>query len=123
MNKIEHEIQSDCVKWFRAKYKNGIIFSVPNAQQRNYATLNYQKAEGLLTGAPDTVIVLPNGVTFFAEFKKPGGKQSSEQISIQEKFDKISEDLYWIVTSKSDFITIVEYLTGEYVPKIANKSI
>ena len=36
----EHNIQSQCVSWYKLNYTSGIIFSVPNAGKRTLAALN-----------------------------------------------------------------------------------
>lgn len=110
MNKQEHNIQSECITWFRAYIKDGVMFAVPNAGQRTYAQLRFLMDEGFLAGAPDTVVVLPNGKILLIEFKTETGRQSKEQVELQKKIDNIDDEIYWVVRSKEDFTTVIEYM-------------
>ena len=56
----------------------GCVFAVPNGGLRKAIDMVMLKREGLLTGASDVVIMLPNKVIFM-EFKTNNGKQSQKQ--------------------------------------------
>ena len=99
MQHIEHDIQAECVSWFKQEYPSGIIFAVPNAatHTRSY----YYQAEGMLPGAPDLVVVNNGGVAFI-EMKSPKGRMKEQQVEFMKK----SQDngiQYGICRSLEDF--------------------
>ena len=57
------------------------VFSVPNGTRLKPTQARIAKAEGLMAGVADLVIMLPKGQIVFAELKNPNGKgrQSAEQ--------------------------------------------
>lgn len=59
---LEHEIQCECVKRFRDKYPGykRLLFAVPNGGFRNKATAGKMKAEGVLAGVSDLILLVPN---------------------------------------------------------------
>ena len=59
---LEHEIQCECVKWFRARYPQyrTLLFAVPNGGFRNKATAGKMKAEGVVAGVSDLILLVPN---------------------------------------------------------------
>ena len=81
----EHEEQVKFVRWLR---DNKItVFSVPNGfiSGGDAKYINYMKAEGMLSGAPDLVVLVGNGLTVFVEMKKEkGGVLSDAQKKMQE---------------------------------------
>lgn len=58
-----------------------MVFSVPNGTRLKPTQARIAKAEGLMAGVADLVIMLPKGQIVFAELKNPNGKgrQSAEQ--------------------------------------------
>ena len=80
----EHEHQCKVVKWCR---DNKItVFSVPNgfiSGSSSPTYMSYMRAEGLLPGACDLVVLPGNGVTVFMEMKKEKGGVLSDA---QKKF-------------------------------------
>ena len=67
-----------------------LVFSVPNGQRLNLRRAAIAKAEGLLSGVSDLVIVLPRGRVVFVELKAPNGKgrQSPAQKAFQEEVEQ-----------------------------------
>jgi len=61
MKDREHEIQCECVRWFRLRYRGYRIFAVPNGGERNVAVAQKLKAEGVSAGVPDLCIPVPMG--------------------------------------------------------------
>lgn len=82
-NRIEHNLQVACVKYFKLKYPtlSKLMFSVPNGGTRNKREAVSLKEEGLLAGVSDLVIAIPNKENhgLFIEFKTSKGVQSSSQ--------------------------------------------
>ena len=88
MREEEHQIQSACVRWFAYQHPElkGLLFAVPNGGARNKATAGKLKAEGVVAGVSDLILLVPRIICGVAqwhglciEMKKPGGYQSPEQ--------------------------------------------
>lgn len=80
----ESNFQQMAVRMLRA---NGFYcFSVPNGTQLKPTQSRIAKAEGMLAGVSDVIILLPGGRTVFVEFKNPNGKgrQSPAQRDFEE---------------------------------------
>ena len=100
---IEHDIQVECVEWYRETFPTGFIFAVPNCGTRNIATYYFMVNEGLTKGAPDLVATRPNGTVVFIEMKSPVGYLSPAQKDVQSLCSGISEDLYHVCKSVEEF--------------------
>ena len=85
----EHNLQSNCVKWFRIQYPKfqKLLFAIPNGavlhgtteqRRRQGAKL---KREGATPGAADLFLSIPSGDFrgLYIEMKTPKGKQSKLQ--------------------------------------------
>lgn len=59
---LEHDLQKECVKYFRAQYPRiaNLLFAVPNGGFRNKATAGKMKAEGVTAGVSDLILLVPN---------------------------------------------------------------
>ena len=107
-NKTEAQSQAEIVEWFNNNFclKNhiprGIIFSIPNGGSRNKVEAMTLKATGLLAGASDTILILPNGKLIFCEVKTETGSQSPEQIDFQKRVEALGFE-YWLVRGLADF--------------------
>ena len=62
MKTTEHEIQVNCVNYFRLRYPKGLIFAIPNGGQRNVIVASKLKAEVVLSGVPDLHIPIAKKV-------------------------------------------------------------
>jgi hypothetical protein len=73
MRNGEHQLQVECVRWFRLQYPKlaGLLFAIPNGGLRNIKVATKLKAEGVLPGVPDLFLAFPNGACFgfFIEMK------------------------------------------------------
>jgi hypothetical protein len=83
----EHDLQSQCVKWFRLHYPHlsPLFFAVPNGAKRGKAEAAWYKTEGLNRGVSDLILQLPN--TFYGSMNiemKAGSKQSDAQVVYQQ---------------------------------------
>ena len=88
MKTTEHDIQVNCVNYFRLRYPKGLIFAIPNGGQRNVIVASKLKAEGVLSGVPDLCIPIAkkgfNGL--YIELKNgKSGKVSDNQKTIMSK--------------------------------------
>ena len=85
----EHAEQVEVVAWCK---KNNIkYFAVPNGFITNLGIkyINYMRAEGLVNGSPDLVILLGKGNVLFLEMKRIKGGVLSEH---QKKWQQFFED-------------------------------
>jgi hypothetical protein len=66
-----------------------------------------QRYSGLLPGAPD-LIVLGKGRVWFLEVKRPGGKQSNNQVMVQRLIEERGFE-YHVVHSVDEALNVVGY--------------
>jgi hypothetical protein len=99
MNKSESRIQQECVQWFRNKcIVEGLpylLLSIPNDNQK------FLKGTGLLKGASDLIMVVPNKV-YWIEMKTPTGRQSPEQKNFELSVKNLGFD-YLLFRSLEEF--------------------
>lgn len=114
----EHRIQCACVRWFAYQHPelHGRLFAVPNGGRRDEATAAKLKAEGVVAGVADLILLKSNRDygALLIEMKTPTGKQSDSQKKWQ--FTLCSEDEYKYVICRSldDFIKEVnDYLNND----------
>lgn len=62
---------------------------------------------GFLPGVSDTIVVAPNGVTLYIEFKTPIGRQSDEQIEFERRVTMLGHK-YYLCRSLLDFKSIIK---------------
>jgi hypothetical protein len=110
--KSESALQQQIFNWYNNNYclKNlvnrGMIFSIPNGGTRNIMEAMTLKATGLLKGASDLVVILPNGKLMFIELKQPKGIQSIDQKDFENRV-KILGFEYHIIKSLDEFIILI----------------
>ena len=121
MNQEEHNLQCACVKWFAYQHPElqGLLFAVPNGGARSKATAGKLKAEGVVAGVADLLLLVPNAkvnwyyedvsgyVGLCIEMKTKTGRQSSEQKAWQEKVEAKGYK-YAVCRSLEDFINTIE---------------
>jgi hypothetical protein len=100
--KSESKIQQEIVMWFRNVYAQGktprpMIFSIPNENQQRLIPT------GMMSGASDLVIVLPEKIVF-VEVKTPTGKQSPKQMEFERKVSDLGYE-YKIIRCVDEIIT------------------
>ena len=110
----ERQIQIQCVSWFRARYPEAsrVFFSVPNGSARNPWTAKNLKDEGVLSGAPDLILLVPRHgyACLCIEMKKAGGRQSDSQKAFQDAC-KAFKNKYVVCYSLEEFQAVVaDYL-------------
>lgn len=103
----EHEEQVALVNWFRDNFKEPdyIIFAVPNGGFRGTKEAGRLKAEGVLSGVSDIIILTHNKVIFL-EMKNAKGKLSKAQKDFNENVEYLG------------FISLVAYSASEASEKI-----
>lgn len=114
MNHIEHDIQVQCVNWFREQYPTHQLdlFAIGNGGKRDAVTGAFMKEEGVTAGVADLCLAVPrNGHgCLFIEMKTKTGKQQPTQIAFEQSTTRAG-NVYKICRSLSDFKkTVKEYL-------------
>lgn len=111
----ESEIQQACVRWFdcqHPKYRLN-LHSIPNEGARTPANGARIKKMGRRKGVADLFLALPHYYVVgtyhgcYIEVKRPGEKQSPEQIAFQQAVEKQGYR-YALVTSTDEFIKLIE---------------
>lgn len=79
----EHHLQCECVRYFNLRYPHlkGRLFAVPNGGRRDAITGAKLKAEGVVPGVSDLILLKSNRHygALLIEMKKRNGKQSESQ--------------------------------------------
>ena len=81
MRDIEHRMQCACVKWFRLRYPDVVLFAIPNGGARSAVTGRRMKDEGVLAGAADLFLSHPaKGLHgMYIEMKREDGSLQRSQ--------------------------------------------
>ena len=114
MREEEHNLQCACVRWFNLQWPQyrGLLFAVPNGGARSKATAGKLKAEGVVPGVADLILLVPKQWAFALciEMKTSKGRQSPEQKQWQSKVEDHNYR-YVICRSLEGFMSVVnEYL-------------
>jgi hypothetical protein len=124
MTQEEHNIQAACVRWFGYAHPElrGLLFAVPNGGARSKATAGRLKAEGVVAGVSDLILLVPrcrakitenNAASIeikhalCIEMKTAKGRQSAEQKEWQKKVEGHGYK-YAVCRSLDEFIDTVE---------------
>ena len=106
----ESRIQVACVKWFNYQYPGyrGLLFAVPNGGARNAVTGRILKAEGVVAGVADLILLVPivGHNALCIEMKTEKGRQQASQKEWQEKVESAGAK-YVICRSFEQFVEIV----------------
>ena len=113
-NDIEHRLQCSCFRWFCLQYPNlrGLLFSVPNGGQRNKIVAAKLKAEGVVAGVSDMILLKANNKynALCIEMKTGKGVQTPAQKEWQKMVEG-NGSRYEVCRSISQFMEIVnDYL-------------
>lgn len=100
----EYKLQQSCVKYFRLKYPQYLIYSTPN--EATYKNKGYFANIGMLPGVADLTVVIPNKLIYF-ELKSKTGRQSVDQKEFMNKAEAMGFD-YHIIRDIDSFIEIIE---------------
>lgn len=103
----EHRIQCACVRWFRLQYPqlNGRLFAVPNGGRRDVTTAAKLKAEGVIAGVSDLILLKSNHDygALLIEMKTLKGRQRDSQKQWQNLVCADEEYKYVVCHSFDDF--------------------
>ena len=108
----ESKLQQDIFNWYQNNYclkfhePRGMIFSIPNGGTRNKLEAITMKATGLLAGASDLIVILPNGKLFFIELKTETGTQSDKQKDFENRVSALGYE-YKIIRTLEEFKNFV----------------
>lgn len=93
----ESNLQAQCVKWVRndLKLPYGTFFSVPNEGIRSPKFASRLKAQGLIGGVPDLVLLTKGRAVFF-ELKAEKGRLSEKQKLVINNLEKEEFKVYII---------------------------
>lgn len=112
MNDEEHRLQCACVRWFAYQHPElrGRLFAVPNGGRRDAVTGAKMKAEGVVAGVADLILLVRSGDfgALLIEMKTPKGRQSDSQREWERLVTARGEYLYRICRSLEEFITLIE---------------
>ena len=103
----ESTLQRACVTWFRLAHRrySGVFFSVPNGGARSAVTGAILKAEGVLAGVADLLLLVPSreyhGLCI--EMKTAKGRQSTTQKQ-WERAVTLQGYKYIVCRSFADFV-------------------
>lgn len=114
----EHRIQCECVKWFNYQHPKlrGRLFAVPNGGRRDATTAAKLKAEGVVAGVADLILLKSNRYygALLIEMKTLKGRQRDSQKAWQNIVCADSEYKYVVCRSFDDFKREVDdYLKNE----------
>ena len=106
----EHQLQCACVRWFRLQYPqlHHNLFAVPNGGRRDEVTAGKLKAEGVIAGISDLILLKSNAEygALLIEMKTRTGRQSEQQKQWQVQIEKDGYH-YVVCRSLEDFMTEV----------------
>lgn len=111
MKDLEHRLQCTCVRWFSYQHPElkGTLFAVPNGGQRNAITAAKMKAEGVVAGVADLLLLIPNAThhALCIEMKTEKGRQSEKQKWWQGVATKRGYR-YEVVRNYESFVSLIE---------------
>ena len=121
MREEEHNLQCACVRWFNLQWPEyrGLLFAIPNGGARSKATAGKLKAEGVVPGVADLILLVPKWVkanddegwhnlsnALCIEMKTKTGRQSTEQGLWQLKVEQQGYK-YAVCHSLDEFMAVV----------------
>lgn len=117
MRQVEHDLQAACVRWFRLAHPRLALclVAVPNGGRRDAVTGAKLKAEGVVAGVSDLLLLVPRGKYhgLCIEMKTPKGRQSEAQRQWQREMERQGYK-YALIRSFDAFMQEVGgYLAGE----------
>ena len=107
MKHHESRLQQACVKWFNLQHANlrMLLIAVPNGGARNTIEASRLKSEGVVAGASDLILLVPNshGQILCIEMKTDKGRQTENQRQFQAAIENVG-NRYVICRSLEQFI-------------------
>lgn len=78
----EAQIQKAIVEYLKAVLPGAVVMAIPNGSQRTASGRPANAVAGLLPGAPDLCVALPQGQVIWFEVKSDKGRVSPNQILV-----------------------------------------
>lgn len=113
----EHRLQVACVTWFHYQYQTmkGLLFAVPNGGRRDERTAAKLKAEGVVAGVSDLILLYPSkewhGLCIEMKTEEKGSGQSESQKAWQKKVEERGYR-YEVVRTKEQFMELIKTYIG-----------
>lgn len=111
----ESTLQITLISMLRTLYSDYVInlslngISIPTDIKTKTLIINQMKKEGMEKGMPDLLLYLPNGKVLNMELKTDKGKQSADQVDVQNRLIKLGHNYYIIRTVYEAFNAIAEH--------------
>lgn len=118
--RLESRIQQVCVRWFRYQYPSiaNLLFSVPNGGYRNAREAQVLKAEGLVAGVSDLILLYKTKDYGALCIEMKTDQKTSRQSPNQKEWQKAAEfggAKYVVCRSFDEFMNEVNtYLKPEW---------
>lgn len=85
----EHTLQTKCVRWFRLKYPQYLIYSIPNGGYRTKTTARLMRAEGQVSGILDLHIPIAKHGYHSMYIEMKNGKQGRLSDNQKEMIERL----------------------------------
>ena len=111
----ESTLQITLISMLKTLYSDYVInlslngISIPTDIKTKTLIINQMKKEGMEKGMPDLLLYLPNGKVLNMELKTDKGKQSADQVDVQNRLTKLGHNYYIIRTVYEAFKAIAEH--------------
>jgi len=114
MKHLESQLQQACVTWARLQYPElrVLLTSVPNGVRTSVIQAKIAKAEGLVAGTSDLLLLIPRGKWPYLciEMKTKTGRLSDHQKIFRDHVESVG-GRYEVVRSLEQFMDLVnEYM-------------
>ena len=117
MRHAESKTQAVCVRYFGYAYPQyrGLLFAVPNGGYRAAVTAKILKAEGVVSGVSDLLLLVPSRQyhALCIEFKTNKGRQSETQKEWQRAVEAQGY-CYKVVRSLDEWIDLLAWYFDNY---------
>lgn len=106
----EHDLQVACVQWFTLQYPNlrGRLFAVPNGGHRSKAEAAKFKAEGVVSGVSDLILLKSNhdfgALLIEMKTTAKNSRQSDNQKHWEQMITSLGEYKYVVCRTLEDFM-------------------
>lgn len=108
----EHDLQVACVAWFRAQYPNdaAMLFAVPNGGKRRKVEAALLKAEGVIAGVSDLILLEARGgfgaLCIEMKTRRKDSGQSEKQTAWQQEAMRHGNK-YVVARDQAEFCRLV----------------
>ena len=109
----EHQLQSACFQWFNLQYPEfqGLLFAVPNGGGRSRIEAALLKAEGVVAGVADMLLLVPSmgyaGLCIEFKAATKAAHQSEAQKNWERLINKHGAYKYTVVRTFEEFRTLM----------------